>query len=114
MAEKNQQGNGAGQDINQLLKVRRDKLKDLQEAGKDPFVITKFDQTHHSSDVMGVYTEHEKKLLSGRETPDVEGLDDAQKKQVLNDDYNERRAIMDASPITVSIAGRMMFKRVMG
>ncbi len=114
MAEKNQQGNGAGQDINQLLKVRRDKLKDLQEAGKDPFVITKFDQTHHSSDVMGIYTEHEKKLLSGRETPDVEGLDDAQKKQVLNDDYNERRAIMDASPITVSIAGRMMFKRVMG
>ena len=36
MAEKKQQGNGAQQDINQLLKVRREKLKDLQEAGKDP------------------------------------------------------------------------------
>lgn len=36
------------QDINQLLKVRRDKLKDLQDNGKDPFVITKYDVTHHS------------------------------------------------------------------
>ena len=114
MAEKKQQGNGAQQDINQLLKVRREKLKDLQEAGKDPFVITKYDQTHHSADVRDAYTAHEEELLAGRQAPVVEGLDEDQKKQLLNDDYNERRAIMDASPIQVSIAGRVMFKRVMG
>lgn len=114
MAEKNQQNGGQQQDINQLLKVRRDKLKDLQDAGKDPFVITKYDQTHHSADVKTEYTAHEEHLLAGRQKPDVDGLDDTQKKEALNNDYNERRAIMDASPIPVSIAGRMMFKRVMG
>ena len=114
MAEKNQQNGGQQQDTNQLLKVRRDKFKDLQNAGKDPFTITKYDQTHHSTDVKELYTKHEEELLAGRPTPDVEGLDDAQKKEVVNNDYNERRAIMDASPIHVSIAGRMMFKRVMG
>ena len=39
------------QDLNQLLKVRREKLAALQEAGKDPFEITKYDQTHHSDEV---------------------------------------------------------------
>ena len=39
------------QDLNQLLKVRRDKLADLQANGKDPFQITKFNQTHHSMEV---------------------------------------------------------------
>ena len=39
------------QDINQLLKVRREKLADLQANGRDPFQITKFDQTHHSLEV---------------------------------------------------------------
>ena len=39
------------QDINQLLKVRREKLAALQEAGKDPFQITKYDVTHHSTDI---------------------------------------------------------------
>ncbi len=102
------------QDTNKLLQVRRDKLAELQAAGKDPFEITKFDVTHHSSDVKEQYEAHEAELLAGRPTPDVEGLDDEAKKEVLNNDYNERRAIMDASPIHVSIAGRMMFKRVMG
>ena len=114
MAEKNQQNGGQQQDTNQLLKVRRDKFKDLQNAGKDPFTITKYDQTHHSTDVKELYTKHEEELLAGRPVPDVKGLDDAQKREVVNNDYNERRAIMDASPIHVSIAGRMMFKRVMG
>ena len=114
MAEKNQQNGGQQQDTNQLLKVRRDKFKDLQNAGKDPFTITKYDQTHHSTDVKELYTKHEEELLAGRPALDVEGLDDAQKKEVVNNDYNERRTIMDASPIHVSIAGRMMFKRVMG
>ena len=40
------------QDLNQLLKIRRDKLAELQANGKDPFQITKFNQTHHSLEVM--------------------------------------------------------------
>ena len=102
------------QDTNRLLQVRRDKLAELQAAGKDPFEITKYDVTNHSEDVKETYIAHEAELLAGRPTPDVEGLDDEQKKEILANDYNERRAIMDGSPIHVSIAGRMMFKRVMG
>ena len=110
----NQEKNNQQQDLNQLLKVRREKLAALQEAGKDPFQITKYDQTHHTSDAKELYTAHEAKLLAGRPEPSVEGLDEQQAKDVINNDYNERRAIMDADPIEVSIAGRMMFKRVMG
>ena len=102
------------QDTNRLLQVRRDKLAELQAAGKDPFEITKYDVTNHSEDVKETYIAHETELLAGRPAPDVEGLDDEQKKEVLANDYNERRTIMDGSPIHVSIAGRMMFKRVMG
>ena len=102
------------QDTNKLLQVRRDKLAELQAAGKDPFEITKYDVTNHSEDVKETYIAHETDLLAGRPAPDVEGLDDEQKKEVLANDYNERRTIMDGSPIHVSIAGRMMFKRVMG
>ena len=72
--QKNQ--NGQEQDINQLLKVRREKLADLQERGKDPFRITKFDVTHHSQEVKDDFD-----ALEGK---------------------------------TVTIAGRMMSKRVMG
>ena len=114
MAENKQNNQAKPQDVNKLLQVRREKLADLQAAGKDPFEITKYDVTYHSTDVKEAYTAHEAELLAGRQEPDVEGLDDAQKKEVLNNDYNERREIMDASPIHVSIAGRMMFKRVMG
>ncbi len=64
------------QDLNQLRKVRREKLADLQANGKDPFVITKFDQTHHSMEIKDNFEEMEGK--------------------------------------TVTIAGRMMSKRVMG
>nr|WP_317426891.1 lysine--tRNA ligase [uncultured Blautia sp.] len=64
------------QDLNQLLKVRREKLADLQENGKDPFQITKFDVTHHSMEVKNAFDE-----LEGK---------------------------------TVTLAGRMMSKRVMG
>ena len=102
------------QDTNQLLKVRREKLADLQANGKDPFQITKFDQTHHSLEVKELYEAHEAELLKDRKTPDVEGLEEAQAREVLKKDYEERREIMDASPIHVAIAGRMMFKRVMG
>ena len=112
--EQNQTQKNQEQDVNQLLKVRREKLAALQAAGKDPFQITKYDQTHHTSDAKELYTAHEAELLAGRKEPNVEGLDEQQAKEALNEDYNERRAIMDASPINVSIAGRMMFKRVMG
>ena len=64
------------QNINELLQIRRDKLKELQEAGKDPFVITKYDVTHHSGDIRNNYD-----ALEGQE---------------------------------VSIAGRLMSKRIMG
>ncbi|MBQ9515356.1 MAG: lysine--tRNA ligase [Ruminococcus sp.] len=64
------------QNLNEMLRLRREKLAALQEAGKDPFVITKYDQTHHSADIKADYD-----ALEGQ---------------------------------TVSVAGRMMFKRVMG
>ena len=114
MANQNNNKGGQQQDVNQLLKVRREKLQNLQEAGKDPFQITKYNVTHHSSDVKELYNAHEAEILGDRKAPDVEGLDDAAKREVINNDYNERREIMDAKPIEVSIAGRMMFKRVMG
>ena len=74
----NNQGNqgGAQQDLNQLLQVRYDKLHELQANGKDPFVITKYDVTNHTTDIKENYDE-----LEGKE---------------------------------VAVAGRMMFKRVMG
>ena len=109
-----QQNNGQEQDVNQLRKVRRDKLAELQQNGKDPFKITKFDQTHHSLEVKSLYEAHEAELLKDHHTPDVEGMDEEQAKEALKNDYEERRSIMDASPIHVAIAGRMMFKRVMG
>ncbi|KAA8502226.1 lysine--tRNA ligase [Mediterraneibacter catenae] len=71
-----QQKNGQEPDLNQLRKVRREKLAELQQNGKDPFVITKYDQTHHSQEIKDSFDE-----LEGK---------------------------------TVSIAGRMMSKRVMG
>ena len=69
-------GAAAEQDLNRILKVRREKLAELQQAGKDPFVITKYDQTHHSKEILDDYEKFEDK--------------------------------------EVSIAGRIMLKRVMG
>ncbi len=117
MAEQNNtqaQEKVSSQNVNELIRVRKEKLAALQEAGKDPFKITKYNQTHHTDEVKNIYNDHEAKLLAGRVRPSTEGLDEQQAKDVINEDYNERRAIMDASPIEVSIAGRMMFKRVMG
>ena len=110
----NNNANQGQQDVNQLLQVRREKLANLQAAGQDPFQITKYDVTHHTSDVKEVYTTHEEKLLAGRVAPSTEGLEEADAREVVKQEYEARRAIMDASPIEVSIAGRMMFKRVMG
>ena len=113
MADQNKK-NQQEPDIHQLLKVRREKLAELQNAGKDPFQITKYNQTHHSLEVKKLYEEHEAEILAGRAPLNTEGMDEAQAREALNADYNERRVIMDAQPIHVSIAGRMMFKRVMG
>ena len=110
----NNANQGGQQDVNQLLKVRREKLANLQEAGQDPFQITKYDVTHHTSDVKEVYTAHEEELLAGRPEVNTDGMDEAEAKEATKKEYEERRSIMDASPIQVSIAGRMMFKRVMG
>ncbi len=76
MAQNQENHGGAQQDINQLLQVRYDKLHELQANGKDPFVITKYDVTNHTTDIKENYDE-----LEGKE---------------------------------VALAGRMMFKRVMG
>ncbi|MBD5489952.1 MAG: lysine--tRNA ligase [Lachnospiraceae bacterium] len=77
MAEAQNQGNGLKeQDINQLLKVRREKLAALQESNKDPFQITKYDVTHHSQEIKDGY-----EALEGK---------------------------------NVTIAGRVMSKRIMG
>ena len=65
-------------------------------------------------EVKNLYEAHEAELLKDRTEPDVTGLDEEQVKEVQKNDYEERRSIMDASPLHVAIAGRMMFKRVMG
>ena len=101
-------------ELNELLKVKREKLANLQAAGKDPFKITKYDQTHHSEEAKNLYNEHEAKLLSGRAAVNTEGMSEEDARAAKKADYNERREIMDADPIRVSIAGRMMFKRIMG
>ena len=114
MANQNNNKGGQQQDVNQLLKVRREKLANLQEAGQDPFQITKYDVTHHTSDVKELYNAHEEKLLAGRPAVNTDGMDEAAAREAVKADYEERRSIMDADPVHVSIAGRMMFKRVMG
>ena len=101
-------------DVSQLSLVRREKLANLQAEGKNPFIITKYPRTHQSSEVKAQYTELEEKLLAGRPCVNTDGLDDEAAKAALSADYDERRAIMDAAAVQVSIAGRMMFKRVMG
>ena len=59
-----EQKNEQAQDINQLLKIRRDKLKELQENGKDPFTITKYDVTHHSQEIKDQFDELEGQEVS--------------------------------------------------
>ena len=114
MANQNNNNQEKQQDVNALLQVRRDKFKELVERGKNPFEITKYDVTHHTSDVKEQYEAHESKILADRPAVNVDGLDEQQAREAMKSDYNERREIMDAQPINVVIAGRMLFKRVMG
>ena len=113
--------NQVQQDESQLLKVRREKLSALQEAGRDPFLITKYDVTHHSDEARAQYEAHEAELLKDYVEPELtEPAEDAANetisayRQAKKEAYNKRRELLDASPINVSVAGRMMFKRVMG
>ena len=78
-----QQKNTQEPDVNQLRKVRREKLADLQANGKDPFQITKFNQTHHSLEVKNLYEAHEAELLKDRQEVDVTGLDEEQAKEAV-------------------------------
>ncbi|SDM44164.1 lysine--tRNA ligase [Lachnospira pectinoschiza] len=121
MADNSQNKGEQQQDLNQLVKVRHEKLANLQAEGKDPFQITKFDQTHHTDEVKSLYEEHEKEILKDYTEPELvepaEGADNetiSAYRQAKKEAYNARRALLDAQPINVSIAGRMLFKRVMG
>ena len=102
------------EDIGRLLAVRREKLAALQEAGKDPFVITKYAVSHHSTDARSEYEALEKKLIGDRPEVNTDGMSEEDARAAKKADYEEKRAIMDASAIRVTIAGRMMSKRVMG
>jgi len=112
--QNNDQTQAPEQDVNQLRKVRREKLENLQAEGADPFRITSYEVTHHTDEVKALYEALEAKLLGDRAELSTEGMDEESAREAKKADYNERRAIMDAQPIEVSIAGRMMFKRVMG
>jgi len=122
MAEEKQSKAPVEQDINQLRKVRREKLSELQQAGEDPFVITKFDQTHHTDEVKSLYEAYEKDALKDINEPELppepaEGAADdvvAAYRSAKKEAYNARREVLDKAAPKVSIAGRMMFKRVMG
>ncbi len=122
MAEENQSKAPVEQDLNQLRKVRREKLAELQQAGQDPFVITKYDQTHHTDEVKRLYEAYEKDALKDHNEPGLppepaEGAADdevAAYRSAKKEAYNERREVLDKNAPKVSIAGRMMFKRVMG
>ena len=60
-------------DVNEQIKIRMDKLKALQDAGKDPFQITKYDVTHHTDEIRAIYEAHEKELLGDRPSVNTEG-----------------------------------------
>ena len=69
--DQNGKGQNQEQDLNRVRQVRREKLAELQAAGKDPFVITTYDQTHHSTEVGELYSAHEKELLGDRPAVDT-------------------------------------------
>ena len=75
MADQNRDNRNAAapaeEDMSELLKIRRQKLADLQAAGKDPFVITKYDQTHHTDEVKALYEAAEAAKLAGRKAPET-------------------------------------------
>jgi lysyl-tRNA synthetase class 2 len=89
--------------VNEQIKIRQDKLKAMQEEGKDPFVITKYDVTDHSSEAKAKFEELDAKLKA---TVDP-SLDEEAAAEAL-------KQLHENEKITVSVAGRMLLKRVMG
>ncbi len=90
------QNNAPEMELSEIIQVRHDKLKDLQNEGRDPFVVTKYDRTHSSKDIMEGYTEEERTIEARGETKQV---------------------IAKISPLNgekVCVAGRIMSKRGMG
>ena len=80
-------------DMNQLRKVRREKLAELQQNGRDPFQITKFNQTHHSLEVKDLYEAHEAEILKDHQQPNVEGMDEEQAKEMcIRDSLVDQRS----------------------
>ncbi len=86
------------ENLNELLKVRRDKLKELQADGRDPFEITKFDRTHTSAQITADYTEEERQITK-RGSEETETI-------------MAKISALDGQVVTV--AGRIMSKRGMG
>ena len=86
------------ENLNELLKVRRDKLKELQSEGRDPFEITKFERTHTSGQIADNYTEEEREITK-------RGSDETEK-------IIAKISALDGKKVTV--AGRIMSKRGMG
>ena len=102
MADENN-NQGQVQDLNQLLKIRRDKLSELQAAGKDPFVQTKYDVTYHALQAKAEF----EKLDAELKAQISEGLSEEEAAEQL-------KTLHEGKKIQVSMAGRMMLKRVMG
>jgi len=98
MSEQNNNTNIQETDLSEILQIRRDKLKELQDAGMDPFEITKFDRTHTASQIKDNYTEEEREITK-------RGSDEVEKIQAKVSALNGQ---------TVTVAGRIMSKRGMG
>ena len=91
------------QNVNEQIKIRREKLANMQAEGKDPFQITKYDVTDHSLDAKAKF----EKLDNELKTKLPEGLSEEETAEKLKE-------LHEAQKIEVSVAGRMMLKRVMG
>ncbi|MBO5369628.1 MAG: lysine--tRNA ligase, partial [Clostridia bacterium] len=98
MSEQNNNTGVQETELNEILQVRRDKLKELQDAGSDPFEITKFDRTHTASQIKDNYTEEERQITK-RGSEETETI-------------MAKISALDGQNVTV--AGRIMSKRGMG
>ena len=91
------------QNVNEQIKIRREKLANMQAEGKDPFQITKYDVTSHSTDAKAKFEELDAKLKAQLDL----GLSDEEAEEQL-------KVLHEGNKIEVSVAGRMLLKRVMG
>ncbi len=98
MSEQERNNNIEQPDLNEILKVRREKLANLQSDGRDPFEITKFERTHTSGQIKDNYTEEERELVK-------RGSDEVEIIQARISEYNGQNVV---------VAGRIMSKRGMG